>query len=1138
MNENDSVSQSRTPSIAGQPLSSSSWLGQVKGKIAKTVQEKYSEYKHENELRKQAAAAIAIPNISDHNKTDNHIQDHENNDTNGGDDTNSWPKGISHSLSMDGNFSEPCSLSSVSAEKLMSEILASDVMKNSKSIENLKRSDPTLEPTKSFNQSPNEIEQLQQEKKKDLDLQTFLLEQNDSPPSSENITPVPISPTEDYDTFTPDNESKSKNIENSQNKNMSPLQTPERARRRYLGISNLYSSFRASKTNSPLQPSQQSDIGEELLAHAIDDDVNADNKATSIENNMANSLTTSTYTPSKGSLRNRMFNLMGKSPSSSAGTISSQPASIPTSGNNIDSLASISMKELSQRSPMDDPFSGFDSNLQLYEKASPDNDFSPPRDSEDEVEHGIEIGEEFVFVQDPDNKSGENDDGSENSVDAEVIVQAPDNYSFWPLENIQFWWMAALPLCVLLILQILPLPSWIIGFVTGILIAVPTSAYVTYLLFGQSLEPMTPFIENVRKKVAKRPAIIVQEELERKFVWMNLWPTKKGPYDPLSYDVRRTSSVRLMLHGPWIEMRFPKRNLPLRRMHDDVEPKKVDFYDQVEVIDLSNCSIDLLPENLPSKRNWSKKYPIRIRTNMRKQTVSNSETSKKMKAKVHNHPSKDSDDDQEISKSSDSNDKEININVESPTPEEILQQSEMRTAIQKSLETHAPSKYGEANLENQQSRRALLDDLNNVSERSEILEDEDFFIDAFDNEWTSTTNCISDKYSSAIPDLGENTLNKRPNSLPVQSTGTDNRNNFDILNQESDLSSEKDNTTLTTTNPDQPISKSSSDVMDSQADGPYTKEENPNKTFYLFTRTGREKEEWYNRFMVAANFMEDWEHQNPKSGEKADPNYETQKVREQKFRMFMEDYFQAKDSDCATQKQKETKETPEMIQCAKEQVAFLNVYLARMWHDLHDSTAFLDFLREKISRKLLKVKIAHYFNEVRVTQLDLGPKLPQILSASLPWQDELGLWVNLDIEYNGICQATIETQGIRLPGKDEPDREAQELLRLFARQAATMDSDEEDSAEEDDDPIPQGRNDTNDGGENDIACDKLKPHAGFKARMLDKVLKSDFVAKVRLSLGTIAVVYIYESGVKNPPYIQSCARKFIKIIKNYLFLGC
>merc|ERR1712061_442676 len=120
-----------------------------------------------------------------------------------------------------------------------------------------------------------------------------------------------------------------------------------------------------------------------------------------------------------------------------------------------------------------------------------------------------------------------------------------------------------------------------------------------------------------------------------------------------------------------------------------------DFYDQVEVIDLSNCSIDLLPENLPSKRMWSKKYPIRIRTNMRKQTASNSETSKQMKAKGDNDPLKDFDDDQEKSKSSDSHSKETNITVECPTPENLLKQTDNRTILQRSLETvQSSSKSG------------------------------------------------------------------------------------------------------------------------------------------------------------------------------------------------------------------------------------------------------------------------------------------------------------------------------------------------------------------------------------------------------------------------------------------------------------
>jgi hypothetical protein len=57
-----------------------------------------------------------------------------------------------------------------------------------------------------------------------------------------------------------------------------------------------------------------------------------------------------------------------------------------------------------------------------------------------------------------------------------------------------------------------------------------------------------------------------------------------------------------MLHGPWIELKFPKKNLPLRRMYDDVEPTSVVFLEHKEVLDLTNCAIDIFPENLPTKR--------------------------------------------------------------------------------------------------------------------------------------------------------------------------------------------------------------------------------------------------------------------------------------------------------------------------------------------------------------------------------------------------------------------------------------------------------------------------------------------------------------------------------------------------------
>jgi len=44
------------------------------------------------------------------------------------------------------------------------------------------------------------------------------------------------------------------------------------------------------------------------------------------------------------------------------------------------------------------------------------------------------------------------------------------------------------------------------------------------------------------------------------------------------------------------------RNLPLRKMYGDIEPKGVAFLEHKEVVDLTNCALDLYPENLPQKR--------------------------------------------------------------------------------------------------------------------------------------------------------------------------------------------------------------------------------------------------------------------------------------------------------------------------------------------------------------------------------------------------------------------------------------------------------------------------------------------------------------------------------------------------------
>ena len=66
--------------------------------------------------------------------------------------------------------------------------------------------------------------------------------------------------------------------------------------------------------------------------------------------------------------------------------------------------------------------------------------------------------------------------------------------------------------------------------------------------------------------------------------------------------------------------------------------------------------------------------------------------------------------------------------------------------------------------------------------------------------------------------------------------------------------------------------------------------------------------------------------------------------------------------------------TPQLKQCAREQLAFINIFAARLWHDLHDSKVFIDYLRDKITRKLLKVKVSRYRPafDVKVNRIRLG----------------------------------------------------------------------------------------------------------------------------------------------------------------------
>jgi len=256
------------------------------------------------------------------------------------------------------------------------------------------------------------------------------------------------------------------------------------------------------------------------------------------------------------------------------------------------------------------------------------------------------------------------------------------------------------------------------------------------------------------------------------------------------------------------------------------------------------------------------------------------------------------------------------------------------------------------------------------------------------------------------------------------------------------------------------------------------------KVFYLFARADREKEDIFKALMDGHHFLADTLVDVNRVGEEEGttvdvnnggrgegtglpPKRETAQQRKQLFNDFMSKIVDPV-SPAATQQPATIPAEPSAA--ADWCIHFFNVYLHRVFYDIHRSQDIKTSLKTRIYNKLLKVKITQWFKQISVTEVDVGSNLPKIKWVSRPTQNERGLWVHLGIEYGGIASATIETCGFNL-GEDQVDVgsggvQLKALLdedplalplrpptpperKISSRIEAATNSDEEDSAESD-----------------------------------------------------------------------------------------
>ncbi|XP_073463170.1 testis-expressed protein 2 isoform X1 [Aquarana catesbeiana] len=308
---------------------------------------------------------------------------------------------------------------------------------------------------------------------------------------------------------------------------------------------------------------------------------------------------------------------------------------------------------------------------------------------------------------------------------------------------------------------------------------------------------------------------------------------------------------------------------------------------------------------------------------------------------------------------------------------------------------------------------------------------------------------------------------------------------------------------------------------------------NREEVLYLFGRTGREKEEWFHRFLLASKMKTEPKksggtpaikaglqsgvltHSRSSSKSSMDEVMSQPRSKElpgsvkQKMPLDYNVYM----AQCIPQEETSPEESPvpsanssptaakktDTVMVDEEPQAWVNALLGRIFWDFLGEKYWSDLVSKKIQMKLSKIKLPYFMNELTLTELDMGFSVPKILHAYKPTIDHRGLWTDLEISYNGSFLMTLETKmNLTRLGK-EPFGEALKVSDIGkdgARPRAyyLADSDEESSS--------AGSSDEEDAPE--LSGDKQQPGAeGYGGphrtskimRFVDKITKSKYFQK-------------------------------------------
>ncbi|KAM4524156.1 testis-expressed protein 2 isoform 1-T2 [Odontesthes bonariensis] len=94
----------------------------------------------------------------------------------------------------------------------------------------------------------------------------------------------------------------------------------------------------------------------------------------------------------------------------------------------------------------------------------------------------------------------------------------------------------------------------------------------------------------------------------------------------------------------------------------------------------------------------------------------------------------------------------------------------------------------------------------------------------------------------------------------------------------------------------------------------------------------------------------------------------------------------------------------------KSLTAWANVLIGRIFWDFLREKFWADAVSHKIQKKLSKIRLPYFMNELTLTELDMGCSMPKITAASRPEVNHRGLWMELQMVYTGNLQMTLQTK--------------------------------------------------------------------------------------------------------------------------------